>query len=124
MLAVVAALIVLIGILFSVPLFTLVFGEKWELSGVMTTILIPAYGLRFLVTPLTITFNALEKIFWSSLWQLVYFVMICSLFFLDELSVTEFLYVYLIIDVIAYVIYFLLLRWQVRKYEKNRIFNA
>ncbi len=123
-LAVVAGLIVLIGMLFSVPLFTLVFGEKWELSGVMTTILIPAYGLRFLVTPLTITFNALEKIFWISLWQLVYFIMICSLFFLDGISVTEFLYVYLTIDVIAYVIYFLLLRWQVRNYEKNRILNA
>jgi O-antigen/teichoic acid export membrane protein len=123
-LAVAAGLIVLIGMLFSVPLFTLVFGEKWELSGVMTTILIPAYGLRFLVTPLTITFNALEKIFWISLWQLVYFIMICSLFFLDGISVTEFLYVYLTIDVIAYVIYFLLLRWQVRNYEKNRILNA
>ena len=123
-LAVVAGLIVLIGMLFSVPLCTLVFGEKWELSGVMTTILIPAYGLRFLVTPLTITFNALEKIFWISLWQLVYFIMICSLFFLDGITVTEFLYVYLTIDVIAYVIYFLLLRWQVRNYEKNRILNA
>lgn len=123
-LAVVAGLIVLIGMFFSVPLFTLIFGEKWELSGVMTTILIPAYGLRFLVTPLTITFNALEKIFWSSLWQLVYFLMICSLFFLKELSVKEFLYVYLFIDIVAYAIYFLLLKWQVRNYEKNRIFNA
>lgn len=123
-LGVAAVLIVVIGMLFSVPLFTLVFGEKWEVSGVMTTILIPAYGLRFIVTPLTIAFNALEKIFWSSLWQFIYFIMICSLFFLEGLSVKEFLYVYLLIDFIAYILYFILLRWQVRDYEKNRVLNA
>jgi len=121
MLAFGAVFIVLVGMLFSVPIFTWLFGQKWELSGLMTTILIPAYGLRFLVTPLTITFNALEKILWSSLWQLGYFLLICSLFFFDELSVTEFLYVYLMIDVVAYVIYIVLLSWQVRTYEKERI---
>ena len=120
-LTIIAVLIVTGGIFFSVPLFTFVFGDKWEFSGIMTTILIPAYGLRFLVTPLTITFNALEKMFWCSLWQIAYFLIICSLFFLDDLSIKEFLYVYLIIDVVAYAVYFAILKWQVLIYEKKRL---
>jgi O-antigen/teichoic acid export membrane protein len=122
-LSLVACIIVFIGVFFSVPLFTLIFGEKWEVSGMMTKILIPAYGLRFVITPLTITFNALEKIFWSSLWQFFYFLVICLLFFTEDLSVNEFLYVYLIIDCVAYVLYMLLLRWQVLAYEKKLIPN-
>lgn len=107
------------GYFLSVPVFKFIFGERWELSGVMTQILIAAYGLKFIVSPLSITFNALEKISLSSIWQVLYFIGISSLFFLDGLDIETFLLYYLIIEVAAYCVYFILLLSQLKKYENS-----
>lgn len=119
MLGLVAIVMVIAGYFFSVPVFKFVFGERWETSGVMTQILIAAYALKFIVSPLSVTFNALEKIFLSSLWQVIYFLGIASLFFFEWMDVETFLITYLIIDLIAYAIYFTLLIGQMNKYEKS-----
>lgn len=114
-----AVIMVVVGYFLSVPVFKLVFGDQWELSGVMTQILIASYALKFVVSPLSITFNALEKIRSNSLWQLLYFLSILSLFFFRNLPVEEFLMYYLVIDLVAYTIYFALMTFQVSKYEKS-----
>lgn len=119
-LGLVASLMVLLGYALSVPVFKLVFGENWELSGVMTQILIASYAMKFVVSPLSITFNALEKIAWSSAWQLIYFIAILCLFLVKNVDVETFLTYYLVIDVTAYGLYYLIMLWQVNKYEKTR----
>ena len=115
----VAVIMVVVGIFFSVPVFTFVFGEQWELSGSMTQILIASYALKFVVSPLSITFNALEKIRLSSSWQLLYFLSILLLLFFKDEPIETFLNYYLIIDLIAYTIYYLLMIVQVTSYEKS-----
>ena len=114
-----AVIMIVAGYFLSVPVFKLVFGEKWELSGVMTQILIASYALKFVVSPLSVTFNALEKIRSNSLWQLLYFLSILSLFFFRHLPIEEFLMYYLVIDLIAYTVYFGLMAYQVSNYEKS-----
>jgi O-antigen/teichoic acid export membrane protein len=121
MLGIVSLVMIVFGYFLSVPVFKFVFGERWELSGVMTKILIVSYGLKFIVSPLSITFNALEKISVSSMWQVFYFLAIGTLFFLDRLDLETFLFVYMGIDLVSYGIYFLLLLWQLKKYENSRV---
>lgn len=119
LLGTISLVMVLAGYFFSVPVFKLVFGERWELSGQMTQLLILSYAVKFIVSPLSITFNALEKIGMSSAWQLFYFGGILLLLTMKGQKLQDFLLYYMIIDVIAYVAYFLLLFWQVKKYEKS-----
>lgn len=118
-LGVIAVTMVLAGYFLSVPVFKLVFGDEWMLSGVMSQILVASYALKFLVSPLSITFNALEKIRMSSIWQFFYFISILTLLFFKNLPVEEFLLYYLVIDLINYSVYFMLMLTQVRIYEKS-----
>ncbi|MBM3165771.1 MAG: oligosaccharide flippase family protein [Bacteroidetes bacterium] len=118
-LGVIAVTMVLAGYFLSVPVFKLVFGDEWMLSGVMSQILVASYALKFLVSPLSITFNALEKIRMSSIWQFFYFISILTLLFFKNLPVEEFLLYYLVIDLINYSVYFILMLTQVRIYEKS-----
>ena len=118
-LGITAFIMVVVGLLFSIPVFTFVFGEQWRLSGSMTQILIASYALKFVVSPLSVTFNALEKIRLSSTWQFLYFLSILVLLFFKDRPIETFLTIYLIIDIIAYLIYFVLMLLQVRVYENT-----
>ena len=105
--------------LFGIELFTFIFGDEWELSGKITQILIFSYAIKFVVSPLTSVFIALEKIKISSIWQVCYFLIICCLYFFKGLSINEFLLYYVVIDLIAYSMYYLLLIYVCKKYEKT-----
>lgn len=105
-------------LLFGVNLFTFIFGNEWLIAGELSQILIYAYALKFIVSPLSVTFIALEKIKVSSLWQTLYFISICSLFFLENLTIKEFLYFYIFIELGAYFTYLILMFWVATKNDK------
>ena len=105
--------------LFGIELFTFIFGNEWELSGKITQILIFSYAIKFVVSPLTSVFIGLEKIKISSIWQVCYFLIICCLYFFKGYTIEEFLILYIVIDIIAYVIYYLLLNYICIQHDKN-----
>ena len=109
----------LLALFFSQAIFVFLFGESWRLAGYMTQVLIASYAIKFIVSPLSMTFIALKKVRWSAMWQFAYFVAMVSLFFVGKFELNEFLILYLIIDIIFYTIYFLLSYFLVLQNEKN-----
>lgn len=90
---------------FSVQIFSFVFGDQWVLAGELTSVLVFSYALKFAISPLTITFIAIEKIKISSFWQVGYFGSMCILLTFDNMSIHDFIKFYVIIEIVAYSIY-------------------
>jgi O-antigen/teichoic acid export membrane protein len=114
----------LIGLLLayflSEPLFALIYGADYVMAGEFAVIIVFAFALKFIISPLSMVFPALDKIKVSSLWQCIYFLMICSLLFLPELDIYQFLYIYLGIELLAYSLHAVLIFRVINAYEKNR----
>jgi len=103
--------------LFGVDLFKWVFGDQWETAGKLTTILVFSYAIKFIVSPLTAIFTALEKIKISSIWQIGYFIAIGCLYLFKDCTIEEFLWNYVLIDLASYLIYYFLLVGVCKKYD-------
>lgn len=103
-------------------IFTFAFGENWGLATWMSQILVFTYAVKFIVSPLTISFVVLERIKISSIWQVGYFILILSFYLMDFLSLEKFIIVYTLVDVGAYLIYFILLYTTCAKVD-NTIVN-
>jgi len=103
--------------LFGVDLFKWIFGDKWETAGKLTTILVFSYAIKFIVSPLTAIFTALEKIKISSIWQIGYFIAIGCLYLFKDCTIEEFLWNYVLIDLASYLIYYFLLIGVCKKYD-------
>jgi O-antigen/teichoic acid export membrane protein len=114
----VISLVLVIGtILFVFPAFDLLFGSEWQLSAHMTQVLVFSYAIKLIVSPMSSSFNALEKVRVSSIWQFCYFLLIAGVFVIPSLTLDNFLYLILTIDCVAYTIYFLLILRQINSYE-------
>ncbi|RLD63041.1 MAG: hypothetical protein DRJ01_04730 [Bacteroidetes bacterium] len=109
--------------LWSVNIFSFVFGENWIMSGEFTKILVFSYAIKFIVSPLSVVFTALEKIKIGSIWQFFYFCLIISLLFFKNLDILVFLKIYVLIDLVAYSIYFALILFVSNRYEKSLLKN-
>ncbi len=92
---------VLIIVLWSESLFTVIFGDKWLVSGEISKLLVFPYALNFITSSFTSLFVALNKITWQSVWQVFYFLMISTLPFLSGLSFENFIFAYTTIEVVA-----------------------
>ena len=106
---------------FGEELFTLIFGDKWTLAGNFSEILIFKYAVVFLVSPLSCLLIALKRIKVISIWQILYFLSILQLYYFDTNSTREFLNLYVKIDVLAYLAYFILIVFSLIRYEKKLI---
>jgi hypothetical protein len=80
-----------------------------------------SYSLKFVVSPISIVFPALEKIKIASIWQIFYFCAIITLIFLPKIAINDFLLIYVGIELIAYTIYFLLIYRITKNYDKSLI---
>ncbi len=100
-------------------LFGFVFGKEWIISGEYTSILVFSYSIKFIVSPISIVFPALEKIKIGSIWQIFYFCAIITLMFLPKLDIKDFLLIYVGIELIAYGIYFLMIYIVTKNYDKG-----
>lgn len=104
---------------FSETLFTFLFGDQWGLAGQLTSILAFSYALRFCVTPLSILFIGIKKVKVSSIWQVGYFILISSLFLLEDVTIKEFIFYYMLTELLAYSVYFVLIWWTAKKHDVN-----
>lgn len=111
----------IIGYLICEPIFILFFGENWTTAIKITQILIFSYAIKFIVSPLSVSIIALEKLKWSALWQFSYFILIISLFFLKGKSFEEFFIIYAILEIVIYLLYFVITTYLILSHDKQLI---
>jgi O-antigen/teichoic acid export membrane protein len=105
---------------FGVPIFTFLFGDTWGLAGELSAVLVISYAIRFVVSPLSIIFSALKKLKIGAYWQIGYFLLMLNLLFFRDLSVSDFLWVFVIFDVFAYFVYAIMI-WFIARQQDNLI---
>lgn len=110
----------IIAILFIGPwLFGFVFGETYTVSGQFSQILVFSFAMNFIGSSFSSLFITFEKIRLNSLWQISYFCAICSLLFFKNLSIEDFLKVYVCIEVVMHSVYCAMMYFIVGKYEHS-----
>jgi len=118
-LGVLAVAEVIVLFFFGKELFAFFFGKTWGVSGEYARILVFGFALKFIVSPLSVSLMALEKIRVWSLWQILYFIAICSLAAFKAPDIDSFLIRYLIIDIFAYTVYAGIIFFVIAGYEKE-----
>ena len=104
---------------FAEDLFRIFFGSKWIFSGTISRILVWAYALNFLVSSFSSIFLSLRKIKILSVWQIIYFLSIVSLFFFNKLSFLPFIRLYAGLEITCCLILAGFMIFIVIYYEKN-----
>lgn len=106
-------ILALIGLLVIYPfgedLFLVFLGGQWGQAGQMASLMVFAYALKFVVTPLSQVFFATEKIRVASIWQYAYFAGMMLMMLLTDLSINAFIVCYVLIEVVFYLIYLILI---------------
>lgn len=100
-------------------LFGFVFGDNYALSGTYSQILVFSFALNFITSTFSSVFITFEKIRINSIWQTGYFIGICSLLLFDNITIEDFLKVYVIIEIVMHAIYCTMMYLIVRNYEEK-----
>jgi len=116
-LVVISVLEIIIIQLWAPFLFGFVFGEKYSLSGEYSKILVFSFVFNFITSSFSSIFIALQKIKYYSIWQTSYFVLICMLWFFKQLTIRQFLDVFVCIEVFMSLIFCIVLRRIITRYE-------
>jgi lipopolysaccharide exporter len=112
---------ILIVIMFGEDIFKIVFGKQWVTSGVISKIMVWSLALNFIVSSFTCIFISMRKIKTYSVWQLIYFISILSLLFFKHLPFVSFLKIYVIVEVLCYLLVTAILILLVYRYESALI---
>lgn len=104
---------------FGEPLFGFVFGKTYTTAGLYASTLVFAYMMQFVVSPVSVLMIALEKIKIAALWQVCYFCAIVSLFFFKTMPVEQFIIYFTGVNMLAYTIYWFLIFFVAKNYEKS-----
>lgn len=103
-------------------LVTFLFGNQWLEASVLFRIMLLGFIFQFTVSPLSVALMATERIDLQAIWQVLYFVSIASLAFVNwSTNVNRFVLVLTVIDVISYSIYFLIIMYASRMGIKKTI---
>jgi len=117
-----ALFFVLIIHFFGEQLFVLIGGKGWETSGYYAKILVYGSAVMLVFSPLGKVLIALKKFKLNSAWEIGKFLMILGLFFINNISIENYLIIYTIIIVIFYVIYGILIFYTSYKYQiENKV---
>jgi teichuronic acid exporter len=115
-----------VSILIFTPLFfwgevivVFVFGKEWIMAGKLSEILSVAVLIKFIVSPLSTIFFAINATSALTKWQVIYFCSSILLFLIITNNLHFFLTIYVIHEVILYCLYFVMMVNSLRKYEKN-----
>ncbi len=114
-----ALLFLIFFVLFSPPVFGMIFGESYTRSGQFAQILSFTFALRILVFPFTVVFAALDRIPEGSLIQYVHFFAIGLFSLFQTESVITWLIWYCVLELFVSGLYFLLIIRGVRNYENS-----
>lgn len=96
------------------------YGTQWSMAGFMSQILVVSFSVKFLISSFSKILLSLEKIAWISFWQILYLLMIIGLYYITKyfaLTLTNFLFLYLVVDVLAYLIYAYIIIKAVKTYH-------
>ncbi len=99
--------------------FKIIFGDQYEISGQFSKILVFSFALNFISATFSSIFITFQKLRYNSRWQMTYFCLICSLFFIHPLSIYNFLKAYVFIEIVMHSINCLMIYTIVNKYEKG-----
>jgi O-antigen/teichoic acid export membrane protein len=110
---------ILIISFFGVGLFSFIFGKVWGFSGEMSRFMVWSYSLNFIVTSFSTLFIAMRRIKVYSAWQLFYFIAILMLIFFRNQPFMNFIKLYVLTEIICYLLAAALLFSLVLNYEKK-----
>lgn len=116
-----ATVMVLIFSIWAPYLFGMYAGADYQRSGEFARILVFGSALKLIVSPLSSIFAPLGQIKKVSIWHTFYFTLILSLSLLRNLDIITFLKIYLLLDILAYSILFVMIFWVSNNYEKKII---
>ena len=108
---------IIIFYLIGVEAFEIIFGDQWKDAALYSEILIIAYALKFVVSTLSISLTALEKLKPLAIWQIMYFSLIVMLVFVGDIEILDFLKVLVVIELFSYTIFAIIIYRMVQKYE-------
>jgi|JI7StandDraft_1071085.scaffolds.fasta_scaffold02767_5 lipopolysaccharide exporter len=109
---------------FSQRLIPLFFGAAWINSVIVCKILALSMFIKLIVSPLTMTFIALNRVRLSAIWQYSYFsgiILICSLIFYLKVSFIHALFIIVGFDLFAYCIALIFIFSIVKSYDSSLI---
>jgi O-antigen/teichoic acid export membrane protein len=98
-------------------IFQFVFGSQYILSSYYSKILIFSFSLNFLVSSFSSFFLIFNRIRLNSIWQIAYFICICTLLLFNQTSIERFLIVYVTIECVMLSVNLFMLFSMVRSYE-------
>lgn len=104
---------------FGNSLFQLIFGENYLISSYFSKILIISFSMNFIYSTFSSIYMTFNKIKINSIWQVIYFISICSLLLFKDLDIYGFLNVYVTIEAVMLFINILMMFLIVNKYEKS-----
>lgn len=105
--------------LFGMQIFKIAFGNSWSYSGKISQILVWVYTLTFIFGSLSTIFISLKKIKILSVWQLMHFCAILSLFLITKAKFEEFLSFFVKIEIASYLVILFIIFIVVNNYEKS-----
>ena len=103
-------------------IYSSIFGESWRESGEMAQILVFIFIVRFTISPVSTVLQALDKHKIAALWQGAYLASISAISFLaivNNFELIDFLYTYIITEVILYIVYGYLIWKEMLIYSKS-----
>jgi len=104
---------------FGIDLFKLIFGENWGFSGRISQILVWSYSLNFFAASFSAIFISMNKIKILSVWQFFYFLSILSLTLFRHYEFLDFLRIYVLIEVLCYLVIIIIMISIVLGYERG-----
>ncbi len=119
LLTVIGITMVLVILVLAPWAFSIYAGDAYYTSGIYAQILVPAAAIKIIVSPISIIFVALKRIKIISIWQIANFILLCCLYFFRHLDVIDFLKIYVLMDVVSYLVFFILIIRLVKKYESS-----
>jgi len=117
----VISIVIFSPILFFGPeIFSILFGKEWMQAGNYAQILVFAIAIKFVVSPISTVFLAIDKITTSSVWQLSYFLITFSVLFVAiHFDIKTFLWIYVANEIVMYIFYFILINFSVKSFIRS-----
>ncbi len=104
---------------FGPDLFSIIFGEQWRISGEFAQTLILGFVIQTIVAPFGQIITAVNKMKYSIIFPVVYFVLLLSLFFISLSNIESVLWYITLSEAIAYIVFLIISLSLAHHYEKS-----
>jgi O-antigen/teichoic acid export membrane protein len=122
-LSIISIIEIVLIILFGKSLFSLYAGENYSISGYYAKYFVFSSAVKLIVSPISVVLISLQKLKVLGIWQFVYFLLLLCLIFVSNVTFEHFLLIYVLIDLIAYFLYFIIILRAINKWEQSLKFK-